>query len=1088
MMISKTYGVAVILFIAVASMSFAGLTDTPLPSWLRTEKDGAFKVEQTTFRVVNFGPSSTRKPLTPLSLRQQNGSTCFNGRYQDGTFQAEFLPRTPNSFRYQARFTANDGKPVKLFGLVLDFRISGAGRSISVDGESFTIPARPESGRVELIPRRKCRSVTIPLDSGALLTVTGNSEFKIRDNRPSGLNYCTVRFYFLPISGLQKESSLTLDISLETLKGNPLDLSRAANMGFADEVPGDGKGGWTDQGPRNDLREFNLSTLPVGGTEFRFIDPAKNNGKTTIVLGKNFPREVSVPVSGRGSWLYVLHATGWTQPEKAGEFEITYADGSRQIVSVVSNRDVGNWWGPINLPNGVVLWQGENHTTGIGLYFSQFKLDREDPVKLTLRGVSSQLWLIPALTLASGQIPIQGSDRPVIISEGQDWVKLDSCRTIVPGSPLDFSGTLDAPAGKYGRVIVAPDGCFSFEKAPEKRIRFVGVNLCGRAQFLSHKESDELAERLARHGYNAIRIHHHDAFLVKRDASDSLTFDERMLDRLEYFFAACRKRGIYITTDIYVNRRLKAGDNIPEWISGGDGYQMKTLLPISRAAMANWKEFARRWLGHRNPYTGMTWAEDPALYIVSFTNENNLYAKLLAEPGVAEQYRKLYPEWMKKHYPLENAGEPNLGNRRFQEFLYTLQHQSILEQAKFLKEELGLQALRTDVNMDRKIPLALIRNDLDTVDDHKYQDHPRFPVKPWSLPGLYRQRSSISALAAEVPLQLFTPRLFGKPFSITEYKFCVPNQLRSEGGPLIGGYAALQGWAALYQFAWSHNDQTIRQDMPVSTFDFANEPLAQLSDRLTMFLFRRGDVSPSQVRFAWNVPENFWNSDMPLEYPSDFSRLGLIAGIGTVVGNRQVPGVQVISSNVAAGKIPLPDRKIQELRQTLHRTGVATSSTGELRLDSRKNTLAIHTPRTLSATLASGNLNAGALTVSGVAYPTTVSVSSLDETQVARSGKLLLFHLTDVLDSGTTFKGEKMQYLLKWGKLPHLVRRAPAKVSLRLDGDAVPTVEALRLDGTVYGKVNSTFRNGILSFTADPGCFPGGVMVYWITRDTKRGK
>ena len=515
---------------------------------------------------------------------------------------------------------------------------------------------------------------------------------------------------------------------------------------------------------------------------------------------------------------------------------------------------------------------------------------------------------------------------------------------------------------------------------------------------------------------------------------------------------------------------------------------MKTLLPISRAAMANWKEFARRWLGHRNPYTGMTWAEDPALYIVSFTNENNLYAKLLAEPGVAEQYRKLYPEWMRRHYPAENAGEPNLGNRRFQEFLYTLQHQSILEQAKFLKEELGLQALRTDVNMDRKIPLALIRNDLDTVDDHKYQDHPRFPVKPWSLPGLYRQRSSISALAAEVPLQLFTPRLFGKPFSITEYKFCVPNQFRSEGGPLIGGYAALQGWAALYQFAWSHNDQTIRQDMPVSTFDFANEPLAQLSDRLTMFLFRRGDVSPSQVRFAWNVPENFWNSDMPLEYPSDFSRLGLIAGIGTVVGNRQVPGVQVISSNVAAGKIPLPDRKIQELRQTLHRTGVATSSTGELRLDSRKNTLAIHTPRTLSATLASGNLNAGALTVSGVAYPTTVSVSSLDETPVVRSGKLLLFHLTDVLDSGTTFKGEKMQYLLKWGKLPHLVRRAPAKVSLRLDGDAVPTVEALRLDGTVYGKVNSTFRNGILSFTADPGCFPGGVMVYWITRDMKWGK
>ena len=493
-------------------------------------------------------------------------------------------------------------------------------------------------------------------------------------------------------------------------------------------------------------------------------------------------------------------------------------------------------------------------------------------------------------------------------------------------------------------------------------------------------------------------------------------------------------------------------------------------------------EFARRWLGHRNPYTGMTWAEDPALYIVSFTNENNLYAKLAEEPGIAEQYRKLYPKWMKQHYPGEDPGRPLMNNRRFQEFLYTLQHESILEQAKFLKEELGLKALRTDLNMHNKIPLALIRADLDTVDDHKYQDHPRFPINRWKLPGLYRQRSSISDLGNEVPEQLFAARLFGKPFSITEYKFCVPNQFRSEGGPLIGGYAALQGWAALYQFAWSHSDWAVKQDIPLGNFDFANEPLSWLSDRLVMLLFRRGDVSPSKERFAWNVPKNFWNSDMPLEYPLDFSRLGLIAGIGTVVDNRQVPGVQVISANAAAGKAPLPDRKIQALRQTLLRTGVAESSTGELRLDSRKNTLAIQTPRTLSATLASGNLTAGALTVRQVTYPTTVSVSSLDDAPVARSGKLLLFHLTNVIDSGTTFKGEKMQYLLKWGKLPHLVRRAPAKVSLRLDGDTVPKVEALHFDGTVRGEVKSTFANGVLSFTADPGCFPGGVMIYWITR------
>ena len=687
-----------------------------------------------------------------------------------------------------------------------------------------------------------------------------------------------------------------------------------------------------------------------------------------------------------------------------------------------------------------------------------------------------------------------------------EWVYVQPRRIpmldVKPGTALDLSGFLDrAPKiGELGRIIVNQEGKLAYEKEPSRTVRFRSFTIDpgawqNRLYAMSKPEIEEYAEAIRLRGFNMVRIQAPDGALTGKNGypkkpitlreatlprtMEELPIDKTFADRWDYFVACLRKRNIYLLPDIASTRT--------SWTAATVEFDVKTGLLFREDYRENWRAGFHYMMKHRNPYTGMTWAEDPALYIVSFTNENNLYAKLLAEPGIAEQYRKLYPKWMKEHYPSENSGEPNLGNRRFQEFLYTLQHQSILEQARFLKEELGLQALQTDVNMDCKIPLALIRNDLDTVDDHKYQDHPRFPVKPWELPGLYRQRSSISALGSEVPEQLFAARLFGKPFSITEYKFCVPNQFRSEGGPLIGGYAALQGWDALYQFAWSHSDWAVKQDIPLGNFDFANEPLSWLSDRLVMLLFRRGDVSPSKERFAWNVPKNFWNSDMPLEYPLDFSRLGLIAGVGTVVDNRQVPGVQVISANEAAGKAPLPDRKIQALRQTLLRTGVAESSTGELRLDSRKNTLAIQTPRTLSATLASGNLTAGALTVRQVTYPTTVSVSSLDDAPVARSGKLLLFHLTNVIDSGTTFKGEKMQYLLKWGKLPHLVRRAPAKVSLRLDGDTVPKVEALHFDGTVRGEVKSTFANGVLSFTADPGCFPGGVMVYWITRDTKPG-
>ena len=1059
-----------------------------MPEWLNVAKDGTFRMESAVFRFVHFGTGHALSYPESGEWRREKNSTLYRGRLAGGNFSAELISLEQEQIRCRAKFSSST--PLKTPGLMLVFRISDAERTLTVDGKKITLSfsSDPRKRAGEVIPKRKCKQIVLPLDSGSLLTVSGKTELKVMDSRDGRLDPVEVRLYFQPSAGMLTESGMDLRFSLQKIRSEPVAISNVANMGFRDEIAGDGKGGWTDQGPGNDLRSFQAKTLAAGGSLFQITNPEKNAGKSVIVLGRTFPREVTLPVSGRGKYLHLLHATGWTVPGKAGEITVLFADGSSQKMEVVSFRDVGNWWDPSNYPNGAVIWHGKNRLANLGLYFSQFKLDREDPVKLVLRAFDRQLWLIPGITLASGAVPSRGEDRTVVIRENRKWIPLDSPRTIQAGSPLDFSGMLDAPAGKYGRITVAPDGHFSFEKAPEKRIRFVGVNLCNKAQFLTHAESDALAERLARLGYNAIRIHHHDNWLVKRDAPDSLTLDMEMLDRLEYLFAACRKRGIYITTDVFVSRKLKAGDKIPEWIPGGRGYQMKALLPISRAAMENWKEFARRWLTHRNPYTGMTWAEDPALYLVSFTNENNLYAKLAEEPGIAEQYRKLFGKWMKQNHPGEKAGEAVLQNRRFQEFLYLVQHRSILEQAKFLKEELGLQALRTDVNMHNKTPLALIRRDLDTVDDHKYHDHPRFPINRWKLPGLYRQRSSITSLGNEVPEQLFAPRLFGKPFSITEYKFCVPNRFRSEGGPMIGGYAALQGWDALYQFAWAHSDRAVRSDMQIGTFDFANEPLAQLSDRLVMFLFRRGDVSASESRFAWNVPKEFWNTDLPVECPVDFSRLGLIAGIGTAVDGKTIPGVTLLSFREAAGKAPLPNAKIQTLRRILSESGVATSSTGQLRLDSRKNTLAIRTSRTLSVTLASGALDAGELAVSGIASPTTVSVSSLNADPISRSRRLLLFHLTDVLDSGTTFKGEKRQYLLKWGKLPHLVLRSPAKIALRLDGNARPEVKALRLDGTVYGSVKSSFSNGILRFTVDPGLFRGGVMVYWITRDSRNRK
>ena len=85
----------------------------------------------------------------------------------------------------------------------------------------------------------------------------------------------------------------------------------------------------------------------------------------------------------------------------------------------------------------------------------------------------------------SADVPLVAADwKPHVISAGKEWIPLDYCRDIEPGSALDFSGMgfADAPAGKYGWLKNA-GGRFEFEKLPGKGQRFYGVNLVGTANF-----------------------------------------------------------------------------------------------------------------------------------------------------------------------------------------------------------------------------------------------------------------------------------------------------------------------------------------------------------------------------------------------------------------------------------------------------------------------------------------------------------------------------------------------------------------------------------------------------------------------------
>lgn len=157
--------------------------------------------------------------------------------------------------------------------------------------------------------------------------------------------------------------------------------------------------------------------------------------------------------------------------------------------------------------------------------------------------------------------------------------------------------------------------------------------------------------KATRLGYNTVRFHHFDNGLIDPNAPDSLTFDSRALDQLDYLFAELKKHGIYSCLDLYASRELKPGDRIKELEgrTSPEKFILKRLIPLSKSAMDNWKEFARRLLTHRNPYTGLTYAEDPALYALNLVNENPLVITWRGwDPALIPLFEERYVEYLKE--------------------------------------------------------------------------------------------------------------------------------------------------------------------------------------------------------------------------------------------------------------------------------------------------------------------------------------------------------------------------------------------------------------------------------------------------------
>ena len=853
-----------------------------------------------------------------------------------------------------------------------------------------------------------------------------------------------------------------------------LDLRNVANMGYADPVANDGKGGWSDQGPENDASEFRRKQTRFGNVPFHLTDPAKNQGKSVLTFAsKRFPNgltavEIDLAKNdGKANWLYLLHTL--TFPDSyppVGTITVTGAKDS-QTLKIVNGRDVANWWMPSKKPNAfpVSIWQNGGGNQ-VGVYLSKFKLNDLGAIrKLQIRkeAASTANWIILGATLSERDYPFpQGT--AVTMRADQKWkvLPLPAKGGIAAGSALDLSFLNDGkPAGTHGRVIVNKDGHFAFEKAPDRPIRFLATAeaaaswrgfWANKPQFDSKEKIREYVRQLRLAGYNMIRIHFLDEILLTKAEKD-LDFNANYLDLFDFLVAECGRNGIYLNMDAMTSRLGYAKGKRWGWKgSPATPGNFKHEIYFSERVRQNWKEGVRKLFTHQNPYTGKRLVDDPVLAMVVGFNE---------------------------------------------------QENSIFHFYKDFLREIGFKGPVSAMNMGKSFRHAAARRDFDFVAMNSYHAHPNGYTTNGG--GVISQSSSIGD-AGNLLRGFGSMRRYRTPYVITEHLHVFWNKYRYEQGFVTGAYAAFQDFDGLTGFG---SNITINPYVPPSPFMIGNDPIAKTQEFLTALLFLRRDVTPGKhlVRLALSTDEFLKNGAANDGLSTTQGKLILTNRFAYTCDLRVPPekNETILGRSGGAGIIVDPwysslidskeslfhlDRYLNELRKkgalparnrSSDAGGVYETETGELLMDTKRNYLQLNTPRLQGICAEAGtSVKLADFEIRKMTTRGNLALASIDGNKPIREAKrLLLVVATNVLNSGMTFEDPEQRFLLKLGTMPVLLETGTFELAFTSGSVPKLKLHALAMDGRRIAELPLRKNGNRAEISLNTAAIPNGPALYF---------
>ncbi|MBN2327983.1 MAG: beta-galactosidase [Candidatus Omnitrophica bacterium] len=436
--------------------------------------------------------------------------------------------------------------------------------------------------------------------------------------------------------------------------------------------------------------------------------------------------------------------------------------------------------------------------------------------------------------------------------EVEDWYEFHPANTPAPGA-IGMQDWLEKPAGKHGRITRRNDQLIYNEKP----IKLWGLNLT----YSSCSPDKQLAEKraafYAKYGINSVRLHKYadgTGWAGIQSPESFLEFDPEALDRMDYLIAQFKKHGIYTKLSSTFGVKLGPADKkyVPYMDEFGEmrGSRVNSghgSIFLSRELQDMQIQQIVKILHHKNPYTGVEYAKEPAVAVVELFNEDSalwfgVLSQLQNKPTLRKRAEEMFSDWLKEKYgsqeglekawgkeaidsfanegfkdehldrrniapagnpwfydPAQLNGSQSVKKKRLLDtmlFLYEMQNQfydryvQAIRGAGYDGEILGSnwQAGRAmshyyNLHSDSRVGL---------IDRHNYFGGGR--------KGSFNNSTMLAAPGSGT-LSAGMQQVGNRPFMLSEWIHVFPNEWGVEGPAIIGAYAmGLQGWDASYMF------------------------------------------------------------------------------------------------------------------------------------------------------------------------------------------------------------------------------------------------------------------------------------------------